>query len=93
MSKRENIDKRRQTQHETIDNIDKIETYLSSKVRENLLRGIALFHKSTKIGKQDYNYRAALIGEVIFRSAERSGVVLGMKKRRSYKCPETGFAR
>ena len=79
--KRENVDKRRQTLQETTDNIEKIEKYLSSKVRENLLRRVANFQSATTIIKQEYyNYRAVLIGEIVFRSAQRSGVVSGMRK-------------
>ena len=85
MAKRENIDKRRDTQHETTTNIEILEKYLSSNARENLLKAIIEFNPAFKIGKADYyNNRAALIGEVIFRSAQRSGVVHGIKK--SYKC-------
>ena len=81
MAKRENIDKRRLTQHETTTNIDIIEKYLSSNTRENILKGIIEFNPASKIRKGCYyNYRAALIGEVIFRSAQRSGVVHGIKK-------------
>ena len=36
MAKRENIDKRRVTQHETTTNIEIMEKYLSSNARENL---------------------------------------------------------
>ena len=39
------------------------------------------FNRASTIGKTDYySYRAALIGEVIFRSPQGSGVVHGIKK-------------
>ena len=81
MSKRENIDKRRKSEHETPNNISCIEKYLTSNIRAELLQGILNHSKDIKISQQKYfNYRAALIGEVIYRSAQRSGVIHGMKK-------------
>ena len=81
MAKRENVDKRRRTQHETTTNTDIINTYLSSSTREYLIKGIIEFNPTSKIRKGDkYIYRAALIGEVIFCSAQRSGVVHEIKK-------------
>ena len=75
------MDKRRQTLQETTNNIDHIEKYLNSTVRENLLRAVANFQPATTLRKHEYyNYRAVLIGEIVFRSAQRSGVVSGMRK-------------
>ena len=77
MASRESVEKRRTTEHSTSSNIITIEKYLSSKVRENMLRAIVECNKNKITQREYYEFRAALIGEIIFRNAQQSGVILG----------------
>ena len=79
MAQRQDIDRRRCLEHVTTDNIITIDTYLKCKKRTEILRKISNFEENRMTQHQYYRFRAVLIGEIIFRSAQRSGVVIGMK--------------
>ena len=77
---RQNIDKRRKIEHDTDTNIESIQMYLSSEIRTDLLNGIIQYNPKVKLSKNDYyKYRAALIGEIIFRNSQRAGVAIGLR--------------
>ena len=79
MSQRERIQKRRDTEHSTSTNICTIRSYLKSKIRTNILQAIVDYRSSMPLTvPQYYNFRAILIGEIIFRNAQRSGVACGI---------------
>ena len=80
MAKRDSIDKRRMTEHETSTNISYIEQYLGSLIRKNLLIAIVSFKPDMTLQRQDYNnYRACLVSKIVFCSAQRVGVVHGSR--------------
>ena len=58
-----------------------LQIYLTSQVKYELLQGIINYDIQTKILQYLYNnYGAALVGEVILRNAQRTGVVLVMRQ-------------
>ena len=58
---------------------EKIEKYLISPQRSDMLRAITAYDPSTKLTPNMYHeFRAVLIGEIIYRNAQRIGVVCGM---------------
>ena len=75
MSQREKIQKRRATGNSTCTNICAISSYLKSKFRINILQTIVDYRSSMPLSvPQYYNFRSILIGEIIFRNAQRSAV-------------------
>ena len=68
------------TGQETGRNRAAIEKYLKSIQRKELLQYVASFDKSIPLNKSKYcEIRAVLIGEIVLRNAQRTGVVCGMK--------------
>ena len=71
----------RKLDHNTTDNIITIENYFRSNLRIDLLNDIVNYDNQLTITLQVYyDYLAALIDEILFRSAQRSGVVIGMRR-------------
>ena len=60
------------------------------KLQYNTVENINIDNKRIVTQQEYYDYRSTLIGEVIFRSAQRSGVVLGVRKVevQNAKCQE-----
>ena len=62
-------------------NIQEIKSYLTSNIRLSLLKTLGNYTPEKVLTKNEYyKYRAVLIGEIIFRSAQRAGVVSGMRR-------------
>ena len=81
MAQKESIDKRRRIEQVTHTNIQEIKSYLTSNIRQTLLKSLGNYTPEIVLSKNDYyKYRAVLIGEIIFRSAQRAGVVCGMRR-------------
>ena len=61
-------------------NMTSIQIYLRSDIRTDLLQGIISCRSTTSLSSNNYyNYRAALIGEVILRNSQRAGVAIGLR--------------
>ena len=72
--------KKRFTEQETCINPAAIEQYLNSTQRKELLQYAASFDESMKLTNSKYSeIRAVLIGEIVLRNAQRTGVVCGMR--------------
>ena len=81
VQKKQEISKRRKTEHEVIEITEMLRIYFSSQVRFDLLQGIINHDTRTKMTQNSYyTYRVVLVGEVIYRNAQRTGLVLGMRR-------------
>ena len=79
MYQRERVEKRRTTEHLTITNISAIRDYQNSKARENILHAVGNYTDDMALTTSVYyNFRSILIGEIILRIAQRSGVACGL---------------
>ena len=77
---KQKIEKMRFTGQETGRNRAAIEKYLKSTQRKELLQYVASFDKSIPLNKSKYSeIRAVLIGEIVLKNAQWTGVVCGMK--------------
>ena len=77
---KQGIEKKRFIGQETCRNRAAIEQYLMSTQRKELLQYVASFDESIQLNKCKYSeIRAVLIGEIILRNAQRTGVVCGMR--------------
>ena len=57
------------------------QSYLTSNIRLNILKTFSDYTPEKVLTKNEYyKYRAVMVGEIIFRSAQRAGIVCGIRR-------------